>query len=553
MRRVLAAAILVGVLLGISGILAAAQQAPAQPAPGPIALQMRNAKIAEVVDTLISATGANIVMDGDVTGSIWLKNATYPSVDQALDDICAAKGYYWWRNADGTYFLSTRPKPEPSNAAVAPDIGKASRKAPVYQLYTLRFFSPQYIAYMFGTTDDPGPEPYFISSGTGRTPSATYAHTPSSSYGWLPGLGELAGARGGGGGGGAGGARGGGGGAGGARGGGGGAGGARGGGAGGAGGAGGGRGGAAGGITAGRTGGGAAGGGSLGNFVPEDVTDIVAYPMLNALLIRGSEESVNQLIDFLKLLDRKPQQIIVELQSVFVNRVLDKQFGINWFYLLGSTTIEPIGFTTGASFQVGYTPPNRNFQATMTYLLSTGQGRVVDAVRIATMNLIPATISSVVQYPVLQVGGVAGTGLGGQGVQTVTVTYQSIPTNLFITPRINGDGTVTMTIPFTKSVQSGKITAPIGSFGSQDIPITTTTSLLTTVNVRDGETFVLGGFVQSTYDQARLKMPILSELPIIGDLLFTRKVDTTNDGETLIFITPHVIKEEAAPATLGPI
>jgi type II secretory pathway component GspD/PulD (secretin) len=48
-------------------------------------------------------------------------------------------------------------------------------------------------------------------------------------------------------------------------------------------------------------------------------------------------------------------------------------------------------------------------------------------------------------------------------------------------------------------------------------------------------------------------MPILSELPIIGDLLFTRKVDNINDGETLIFITPHVIKEEAAPSTLGPI
>jgi type II secretory pathway component GspD/PulD (secretin) len=312
-------------------------------------------------------------------------------------------------------------------------------------------------------------------------------------------------------------------------------------------------GGTTGGLGGGRTGGGAAGGGALGNFVPLDITDIVAFPMLNALLIRGSEESVNEFIEFLKLLDRKPQQIIVELQSVLVNRILDKQFAINWFYLMGSTTIEPIGFTTGASFQVGYTPPNRNFQAVMTYLLSTGQGRVVDAIRIATMNLLPAYITANVQYPVLQVGGVAGTGIGGQGVQTVTVTYQNIPTYLSITPRINGDGTITMTIPFSKTAQVGKITAPVGAYGSQDIPILTSTSLLTTVNVRDGETFVLGGFVQSTYDQSRLKMPILSDLPIIGDLLFTRKVDTTNDAETLIFITPHVIKEEAAPATLGPI
>jgi len=262
---------------------------------------------------------------------------------------------------------------------------------------------------------------------------------------------------------------------------------------------------------------------------------------------------VNEFIEFVKLLDRKPQQIIVELQSVEVSRTANKQMGIQWFYMAGSTTVKPVGFSTSASLQVGYTPPNRNFAAVLTYLLQTGQGRVIDAIRVTTMNLLPATNSVTVSYPIIQVGGVAGTGIGGGGVQTVTVSYDQIPTYLTIIPRINADGTVTVTVPYSRTVQTGMVPVPIANYGSQELPIWTTTTLLTTVNVRDGETFVLGGFVGKKVSESQLRLPILSDLPIVGDLLFTRKTRNISDAENLLFITPHVIKEEAAPATLGPI
>jgi type IV pilus assembly protein PilQ len=48
------------------------------------------------------------------------------------------------------------------------------------------------------------------------------------------------------------------------------------------------------------------------------------------------------------------------------------------------------------------------------------------------------------------------------------------------------------------------------------------------------------------------KVPLLADLPVIGQL-FQRKVYSEQEAETLIFITPRIIKEEAAPATLGPI
>jgi general secretion pathway protein D len=309
-----------------------------------------------------------------------------------------------------------------------------------------------------------------------------------------------------------------------------------------------------GGMGGGRGGaGGSVGGGSLAQFLPEDVTDIVAVPILNGVIIRGSEQGVNELIEFIKMIDRKPQQIIVELQSVLVSTEMDKSFGIQWFYAMGNTTIEPIGFTPpGASVRIGYAG-HADFQATLSYLLRTGQGRVTDAIRISTMNLLPAYNAVVVSYPLIQVGGVAGGGLGGGGVQTVTITYVPITTYLSILPQILGDGTINMVIPYQKSTRTGSVPVPLATYGSYDAPIWTVNSILTTINVRDGETFVVGGFVGGIDESSELRFPILGDLPLIGDLLFTRRTRTVTESETLLFITPHIVKEEAAPVTLGPI
>ena len=55
-------------------------------------------------------------------------------------------------------------------------------------------------------------------------------------------------------------------------------------------------------------------------------------------------------------------------------------------------------------------------------------------------------------------------------------------------------------------------------FGSYEYAIVTQNSLWTTVNVRDGETFVVGGFVDKSLTESETRLPILGHLPIIGEL-----------------------------------
>jgi type II secretory pathway component GspD/PulD (secretin) len=529
MRRSVVGLILCGLVAGLSPLAAAAAEIAGDPARGLVSIHVRDASVPEVIQTVMAQSGANIALNGEVRGTIALSHDNV-SVERILEDICRAKGFHWWRNEDGTYFVSTRPRLAPNPRADRVEGIPVEARDKVRRLRNLQFMSPQYVAWLFGFADDPGPEPYLAESGLADVGQVLQSPSASAvSGGPSVGFGELRGAGGG-----------------------------RGGGGGGFGGGGGGRGGGGGGLTGGGGGGGggaiSAGGSAFVDFLPTGVENIVAFPMLNALLIQGTEEGVNEFIDLLKMIDRKPQQIIIELQSVLVSTDLIKQMGIQWYYLSGSWTLEPFGMSTSRSIQIGYTPAgNPNFQATLTYLLETGHGRVVDAIRVATMNLLPATNQVVVSYPWVTVGGVAGGGLGGGGVQTISISYLPITTSLTIVPRINGDGTVTMTIPYQKSAITGTIAVPLADFGSYEAPILTTNQLITTVNVRDGETFVLGGFVNKNVLESERRLPILGDLPLVGDLLFTRRSRTVQEAETLIFITPRVVKEEAAPATLGPI
>ncbi|MFB3882008.1 MAG: type II secretion system protein GspD [Armatimonadota bacterium] len=540
MRRSIVAPIVCMVLMGLGGAAIAATQPDADPGRNLVSIHVREANIQDVIQTVITASGASIVL-GDVAGTITINQDNIP-VDRVLELICQAKGLYSWRDDAGIYYLSDKPRPASSpKTSVLAGLPASSDPSKSSRMVHLQFVPPQYVAWLFGTAEDPGPMPFSSETmGSSGDIGATLMAGGGSS-GWAGGgLGEVAGGRGGGGrGGGGGGGRGGGGG----------------GGRGGGGRGGGGRGGAGGGGRGGvgGVGGGGGGAGSLAMFLPEDIDAMIAFAPLNSLLIRGTEESINELIEIIKLLDRKPQQIIVELQEVLVSNTYQKQRGLDWFYVAGNTRVNPQGMGTPASIVVSYTPPGApNFAATLTYLLETGRGRITSAIRVATMNLLPAWNSTTVDYPWATVGGIAGDPFRGTNISTLSVTTYSIGTTLYITPRINGDGTITMYVPWSKSQITGTVQIPTNA-GNIEYPIVTTSDLVTTVTVRDGETFVLGGFIDKSVLETERRLPLLGQLPIIGDLLFTREVRTIDDSETLIFVTPRIVKEEAAPATLGPI
>lgn len=83
-------------------------------------------------------------------------------------------------------------------------------------------------------------------------------------------------------------------------------------------------------------------------------------------------------------------------------------------------------------------------------------------------------------------------------------------------------------------------------------PTTSVRSASTTVVVKDGQTVVIGGLISDNTIRQRSSVPYLSNLPVLGNL-FRANADTSNKINLLIFLTPHIVRDdvEVAQHSLG--
>jgi type II secretory pathway component GspD/PulD (secretin) len=138
-----------------------------------------------------------------------------------------------------------------------------------------------------------------------------------------------------------------------------------------------------------------------------------------------------------------------------------------------------------------------------------------------------------------------------QGAGLVT-TYVPVPltaqNTLIAIPRVNGDGTITMFIPFQLQRFLGESVGPDGT----RLPNTVFTQLFAIRRVASGQTIVVGGVVNRLESSTTNGIPILKDLPFIGGL-FRSKTQSKNNQEALFFFTPTLLPEGTATGdpTLG--
>jgi len=112
----------------------------------------------------------------------------------------------------------------------------------------------------------------------------------------------------------------------------------------------------------------------------------------------------------------------------------------------------------------------------------------------------------------------------------------SVGVELDVTPFINPDGLVVMDINQEIDDISG-YTAIDGNA----VPNTDKRTLSSEIAVRDRDTIILGGFVRSDKSKTKSGVPLLMDIPILGNL-FTSRSDSKNRSETVVLIRPTVLK-----------
>ncbi|HEX5472588.1 MAG TPA: secretin N-terminal domain-containing protein [Lacipirellulaceae bacterium] len=127
--------------------------------------------------------------------------------------------------------------------------------------------------------------------------------------------------------------------------------------------------------------------------------------------------------------------------------------------------------------------------------------------------------------------------------QTNTITYRQVGLILDLTPRISPDGLIVMQISAEKSQISDQAGVPIGvSVGGQALnaPIINDTQAITTISALSGQTVVLGGLIETSKNDLHRRVPVIADIPLLGDLFRYDSVIESR-SELLIILTPQLI------------
>lgn len=117
------------------------------------------------------------------------------------------------------------------------------------------------------------------------------------------------------------------------------------------------------------------------------------------------------------------------------------------------------------------------------------------------------------------------------------VTPRSVGVILNVTPSVSSDGFVRLDIAPEISSVTTRTTQISQDF---EAPIISQRRADTTVTVKDGQTIVIGGLIQNRLDSRKSKVPLLGDIPLVGEVFKSERTNATKT-ELLIILTPRVI------------
>jgi len=181
----------------------------------------------------------------------------------------------------------------------------------------------------------------------------------------------------------------------------------------------------------------------------------------------------------------------------------------------------------------------QDLDVTVTAAASDSRAKILQRPRIQTSHGIEATIFVGESRPYPTGSYYGGGAYGGYS----SIQQMQIGVTLDVTPLINSEGLVVMQI--AQQIDSVSGTVNIANIG--DVPITSSKSASATVAVRDHETIILGGLIETSKNDSYSGVPVLMDIPLLGSL-FRSSTKTEDRTELIVLIRPTVLPTPEAAA-----
>ncbi len=241
------------------------------------------------------------------------------------------------------------------------------------------------------------------------------------------------------------------------------------------------------------------------------------------VVMQGPKNKLDNVEDFIKEINNPAEQVLVEIRVEEITTDLAKELGVDSDNL---STVEILEDNNGQIEGLEMTWPNL-FEALNTQTDSKTLARP----SLMTLNGKEASMSILDEesYQIRE--------RNDDGTYTDTYEYAEAGVKLRFTPWITENDEIELEImPEVSSFSEvrGDSAAP---------PDKKTREVQTTLRLKNNETFAIGGLIQSDNEGVVTKIPLLGDIPILGEIFKSRESsDTTN--ELVVFVTPRIIEDD---------
>jgi len=265
----------------------------------------------------------------------------------------------------------------------------------------------------------------------------------------------------------------------------------------------------------------------------------------NVLLIRSTGGEHSRIVAVLDQLDTVPRQVLIDVLVAEVTLGDSLSFGVEWAFKnghikIGGSKLNPTattnfpGVTASATGGFAFALLNAAADpvAVINAIASQTDVSLISSPQVFVQNNKTALVKVGDRVPVVTTQTERiGT---DQPTTDKQVQYNDTGTILSVTPRIHHDGMVSLDVIQQVSNAIANKTSSISS------PVIQTREIKTSLSIRDGQPVILGGLISKGKTNTGNKVPLLGDLPGIGQL-FRHDGEEFTRTELLVIITPHVV------------
>ncbi len=286
---------------------------------------------------------------------------------------------------------------------------------------------------------------------------------------------------------------------------------------------------------------------------------LVVEPLGNRLIYSGSPGDYERLLPLLKQLDQPPAEVLIEMMLAQVTLGDSASLGIDWVI----NNISDNNIDTLEDGRFGTTNISRNtdertnlngivansflgpggalvnilspdVEVNLTALAANNKATILSTPRLLARSGSSARVQVGQEVPILS----AQTSTGGNFDSVISqVQYRSTGIILGIEPIVFSNNRIDLNIS-----QEISATVPgIDGVGVANSPVFNNTSVSTLLSLEDGGTAVIGGLIQDTISQSQSGVPLLKDIPILGNAFSSESI-STDRTELVILITAYVLR-----------